>query len=293
MIPSAPAVFRVRTAAKINLALDILGRRSDGYHELRTVFQSIGLWDEIEVRPGLKLSFSCSAPELETEENLVLNAARVLREEARVSAGARLHLNKRIPWGAGLGGGSGNAAGALVLLNRLWGVRYSRERLRTLAATLGADVPYFLLGDCALAEGIGERLTAWPRKADFYLVLVMPEQRTSTAEVYSMYRHIAVEHRPDFDALRGALEAGEARALAQSLCNTLAPAAAKLCPTIDHMRSDLLQSGALGAEMTGSGSAVYGIFAREVEAARCRGELSLRYPWARLAGTVRQAIRWG
>src|SRR4030095_16311344 len=165
-VSKRPGIARglvVQTSAKVNLTLEVLRKREDGYHELATILQSVDLWDRLAVEPADSLSLVTSDPALPTDEgNLVMRAARLLREAAEVSGGARLRLEKRIPVAAGLGGGSSDAAAALWALNRMWGIRWPVIRLQELAERLGMDVPFFLGKGRALATGRGERLPPPP-----------------------------------------------------------------------------------------------------------------------------------
>lgn len=172
--------------AKINLGLEVVGRRPDGYHELVTIFQALSLADTLTVEPADELHLTCSEPALATAENLCLRAARAIQAEIGWAAGARLHLTKRIPAAAGLGGGSSDAAAALRLLDRLWGARLPTARLAALALGLGADVPFFLNGPTALATGVGEALAPLPAPSVTWLVLLRPavDVTGKTARLY-------------------------------------------------------------------------------------------------------------
>ena len=157
--------------AKINLTLEILGKRADGYHEVRTVMQTVGLADRLEVSAAADLSFTCSDPALATPDNLVYRAARLLQADYGARAGAALRLEKRIPVAAGMGGGSSDAAATIVALNRLWNLQLSPTEQRRLAAALGSDVPFFLTGGTALATGRGERITPLPPLPQYWIAL--------------------------------------------------------------------------------------------------------------------------
>ena len=175
----------LRTSAKVNLALEVLGKRGDGYHEIATVLQAVDLFDRLTVDPDETLSLHTDDPELPTDDgNLVMRAARLLQKAAGVDRGARLRLHKRIPVAAGLGGGSSDAAAALTGLNRLWGLRWPRPRLQELAVELGMDVPFFLGTGRAVARGRGEQLATLPGGGGYALVLVNPRAPLSTKEVY-------------------------------------------------------------------------------------------------------------
>lgn len=174
--------------AKVNLGLEVLRRRPDGYHDIRSLILSIDLADRLEIRsdPGGALRLRCPGGRVpEDEGNIVLRAARLLREVTGTSCGARLLLRKRIPVGAGLGGGSSDAAAALVGLNRIWRTRVHRRTLEDLAARLGSDVPFFLRGGLQLAEGRGEKLTSLPAPPSLRFIVIYPTLSISTASVYS------------------------------------------------------------------------------------------------------------
>lgn len=248
-----------RCPAKVNLSLRVLGRRSDGYHELRTVFQAVDLWDTLEAEPAEGLHLRCDPGDVPSDHtNLVLRAAAALREAAaRPDLGASLVLRKRIPVGGGMGGGSADAAGALLLLSRLWDLTLPGRRLRELAEGLGSDVPFFLQGGTALARGRGEDLVPLPFAGARPILLGFPPFGTSTAEVYAALtaRNTGVSLRrlsggnwrkdKEFSASRNDLEA---IVLAR-------------WPELDAFRAALSREGALQASVAGSGSTVFGVFA--------------------------------
>ena len=176
----------IETPAKANLTLEVLGKRDDGYHEITSVMQAISLFDRLTISVADDLSLKTDAPGLGTQDNLVYRAARLLKDRAGVSQGAEIHLCKSIPVAAGLGGGSSDAAAALLGLDRLWGLHLARDDLEELAAQLGSDVPFFLLGGTALAEGRGERVTPLPSPPTSWLVLAFQPNRleNKTAAAY-------------------------------------------------------------------------------------------------------------
>jgi 4-diphosphocytidyl-2-C-methyl-D-erythritol kinase len=257
----------VTSSAKVNLSLDVLGRREDGYHVLRTILQSVGLFDTLRFTPTSSgIVLHCRPPELESRSNLCWRAAELLQEAKGIASGVSIELEKTIPLGAGLGGGSGNAAATLLALNRLWGLNLTDEKLRDLAKRLGADVPFFLRGGCALAEGIGDELTPLPNALDAWLVLVQPDFPLATQEVYGWWDAAPVAAAPSTDAMRTALRSGDVKRIGQNLRNMIEPVVASRCPEIGIIKAQLLQSGAAGAAMTGTGSVVFGIFADESQA---------------------------
>ncbi len=270
----------LRTSAKVNLALEVLGKRDDGYHEIATVLQAVDLFDRLEVHPAETLSLRTDDPDLPTDDgNLVMRAARLLQKAAGVERGARLTLRKRIPVAAGLGGGSSDAAAALTGLNRLWGLRWPRPRLQALAVDLGMDVPFFLGTGRAVARGRGEQLAALPGGGGYALVLVNPRTPLSTREVYG---RVPVGWHAEPTGTERVIEALRRRnvsVLAAALTNNLERVIEPVLPVIGRMKAALLAAGALGAIMSGSGPTVFGL-ARSLDHARqIRARIS-RSGWA-------------
>lgn len=256
----------LKTAAKVNLTLEVLGKRTDGYHEIATVMQAVDLSDRITLDDADDLELRSSFPDVPTDSrNSALRAAAALREAAGFRGGVRITLDKRIPVAAGLGGGSSDAAGVLVGLNRLWRLRWPLERLDELAATLGSDVPFFLRGGAAVATGRGEKVEPL-RARSLALVLVNPKFPASTAEMYGRLTPAMYSDGGATKALVGSLGRSAAR-VAASLYNGMEAAAAGVFPQIAQMRAALLAAGALGALMSGSGPTVFGV-ARSYEQAR-------------------------
>ena len=254
-------------AAKINLALEVLGKRPDGYHEIATVMQAVDLSDRLVLEDAEVLELRASTPDVPTDgTNLALRAARVLREAAGVERGVRIMLDKRIPVAAGLGGGSTDAAAALIGLNRLWGLRWPAGRLAELAVTLGMDVPFFLRGGAGLGTGRGERLEPLVGGA-LALALVSPRVGASTAEIYG---GVTPEMYSDGSRARqmvAALRSRRPATVARSLYNGLERVAAARHPQVHLIQAALLAAGALGAAMSGSGLTVFGV-ARSLDHAR-------------------------
>jgi len=270
----------LRTSAKVNLALEVLGKRGDGYHEIATVLQAVDLFDRLTVDPDETLSLHTDDPELPTDDgNLVMRAARLLQKAAGVDRGARLRLHKRIPVAAGLGGGSSDAAAALTGLNRLWGLRWPRPRLQELAVELGMDVPFFLGTGRAVARGRGEQLATLPGGGGYALVLVNPRAPLSTKEVYG---RVPVGWHAEPTGTERVIEALRRRnvgVLAAALTNNLERVVEPVLPVIGRMKAALLAAGALGAIMSGSGPTVFGL-ARSLDHARqIRSRIS-RTGWA-------------
>lgn len=252
--------------AKINLTLEVLGRRGDGFHEIRSVMQRISLADTLHIRPARELSLTCSEPALEGPDNLVWRAATLLRETCAATAGAALRLDKRVPVAAGLGGGSSDCAAALIGLNELWQLRLSIERLRDLGARLGSDVPFFLLETgCALAEGRGERLTALAPLPERWLVLAKPVVGISAGAVYGALTESAWS-----DGRRTTVWLDDARqnGTVPAPFNALELAALAVEPSAVRARDALIQAGADAPVMSGSGSTYFALCHTEAGADR-------------------------
>ena len=254
-------------AAKVNLALEVLGRRNDGYHEIATVMQAVDLSDRLVLEDADVLELRTTASDVPTDgTNLALKAASTLREMAGSGRGTRITLEKRIPVAAGLGGGSTDAAAVLVGLNRLWGLRWPGARLAEVAVTLGMDVPFFLRGGAALGTGRGEQLESLPSCA-LALVLVNPRVAASTAEIYG---GVVPAMSSDGGRVRGmatALRSRQPSRVAATLGNTLERVATSRYREVEQMEAALLAAGALGAAMSGSGLTVFGV-ARSYDHAR-------------------------
>jgi 4-diphosphocytidyl-2-C-methyl-D-erythritol kinase len=269
----------LNAAAKINLTLEVLGRRNDGYHEIVTVMQTVDLSDRLVVEDADVLELRTTASDVPTDgTNLALRAAAALRDGAGVSRGARITLEKRIPVAAGLGGGSADAAAALVGLNRLWGLRWSAARLAEVAVTLGMDVPFFLHGGAALGTGRGERLEPLATCA-LALVLVNPRVGASTAEIYGGVQPDMYSDGRRGRGMAAALRSRQPTRVAATLGNALERVAAPRYRDVEQMESALLAAGALGAAMSGSGLTVFGV-ARSYDHARQIRDRIGRARWA-------------
>jgi 4-diphosphocytidyl-2-C-methyl-D-erythritol kinase len=262
--------------AKVNLTLEVLGKRPDGFHEIRSVMQRISLADTLTIAPAEKLSLTCSDASLEGPENLVWRAAELLRSELDVTQGAALHLEKRIPAAAGLGGGSSDCAAALGGLIQLWGLSVSPMRLATLAATLGSDVPFFLFASgCALAEGRGEHISPLPALPPRWLVLVKPEAGISAGAAYGA---VAPSDWSDGARTTAWLESAHASDVLPAPFNALERAALTVQPSADAARRALRDAGADAPIMSGSGSTFFALFSSE-EAANQVAERVRKAGW--------------
>jgi 4-diphosphocytidyl-2-C-methyl-D-erythritol kinase len=246
--------------AKINLILDVTGKRPDGYHELRTVFQSVFLCDTVTLSYGrpAQITLSCNRPDLPVNaENLAWRAASLLGEAYRVSQGVHISLEKRIPVAAGLGGGSSDAAAVLRGLVRFWGLPEEPDVLHSLAAQLGSDVPFCLRGGTALGSGRGETLEALPPCPHFYVVLANPGIPVSTARVYRHLAEVPPGASPDVDGLVMAVWEGDAAGVSGRLANVLERSTFSLYPAVKALKDRMLQGAP--ALMCGSGATVFAL----------------------------------
>ena len=249
--------------AKINLCLDITGIRPDGYHEVRMIMQELSLSDTVSIRreetPGIRLQ--CSDPGIPSDgRNLMVRAAERLAEFCGIGLSVSMRLEKKIPAAAGLGGGSSDAAAVILLLDRLYGLGLSVEEMQRIGLSVGADVPYFLIGGTALAEGIGEKLTELPPCPPCGILLVKPEEGASTREIYHAFDALREPLHPDVDQGIGALRNRNLTALALALGNSLERVTGGMLPVIGEIEDRMRGLGALGACMSGSGPTVFGLF---------------------------------
>lgn len=244
----------------MNLALEVLGKREDGYHELATVLQAVDLSDLLTLEEDKRIAIAVSDPGIPAgEENLAWRAAQLLKGAAGIDRGVRITLEKRIPVAAGLGGGSSDAAAVLLGLNQLWEIGWPSSRLQELAVQLGMDVPFFLGGGRALGTGRGERLEPLPSEGDLALVLVNPNFPLTTREVYGRVRPETMGDGKKVAALAAALATGDVARVARSVYNGLERAVEPAYPLITEMKRALRDAGALGCVMSGSGPTVVGV----------------------------------
>ncbi|MBI4341557.1 MAG: 4-(cytidine 5'-diphospho)-2-C-methyl-D-erythritol kinase [Candidatus Omnitrophica bacterium] len=284
--------LRVAAPAKLNLYLRVVGKRPDGYHELETIFEWIDLTDELVLEPrpsGIELT--CSDPTLSCgEDNLIMKAARLLQRAAGSRPGAAVHLAKRIPIAAGLGGGSSDAATALLGLNALWELKLDHQTLVGLAAQLGADVPCFLYNaPYVVGTGRGDicrPIAAAPRLAH---VLVVPDARLSTSEVFAGAQFSLTASKPSSSIVEHALRNGSLGELASGMWNDLEPEAIRRCPVIRTIQSALISQGCLASRLSGSGPAVFGVCRNTAHARRVARQLSEQAPASWRIETVQTA----
>jgi 4-diphosphocytidyl-2-C-methyl-D-erythritol kinase len=267
---------KIRTHAKVNLFLHVMGLRHDGYHEVETILHGVKLADDLSItpldEPGIEVDMTLDEgltgdiPEL--EDNLVYIAARALVENGATDRGVHIDLLKRIPMAAGLGGGSGNAAGILVILNEMWGLSLDRTRLGDLAGGIGSDVPYCIAGGTALAKARGEKLTRLPGPDDLWFVLGISNEPLRTRDVYKAWDDLGKPTEASSAPMTMALGGGSSIEIASLLHNDLEPIALQLRPELEAKKDALTAAGALGAAVSGSGPTLYGIASGESHAIR-------------------------
>ena len=287
--------LRVQARAKINWSLDIVGTLPNGYHDLDMLMQSVTLCDQMrfEDAEGLSLSMRMKGSRYlpADERNLVLRAARALQEATGCRKGARISLAKYIPVAAGMGGGSSDAAATLVALNRMWGTGLTDTELEKIGVTIGSDVPFCVCGGLQRAQGVGDRLTRLPMRRELYLAAFQPCRGLSTKEVFSRIGGEGEESsRPDNVSGMEALRTGNVKRLSAALGNVLEPVACEMRPAIREAIDALLAEGAAGARMTGSGSAVFGVFENAALCRRAVDALAGRYHDCRMMRTAREGV---
>ena len=275
--------------AKINWSLEILGKRPDGYHEVSTLLETISLHDDLhfEASEDGRVLLSCDNPNIPTDnDNLVVRAAHALQGRSNVELGARIRLEKRIPVKAGLGGASSNAAVALLALAQLWQVEPTVPDLFEIAAKLGADVPFFLLGGCVRATGTGTTLSPLPAESelDRHLIVITPNAVVSTVAAYAALNSRALTTKnanPILSVSQSEANAEHSQPWPQedSLKNDFESVIFDIEPEIRRTKETLLQAGALGALLAGSGSSVFGIFANREDQQRAVNDIQLEAGW--------------
>ena len=255
--------LKLKSLAKINLGLDVLGRRENGYHDVRMVMQTIYLYDNVTLQkketPGIDLKTNLFYLPVD-EKNIAYKAAKMLMDEFQIEGGISITLDKHIPVAAGMAGGSSNAATVLVGMNRLFHLGLTEEELMERGVKLGADVPYCVMRGTALAEGIGEELTQLPPLPKCYVLIAKPAISVSTKVVYEKLDAHEIEDHPDIDGILEGLEAEDIEKIAVSMGNVLERVTIEDYPIIEEIKENMKEEGALNAMMSGSGPTVFGIF---------------------------------
>lgn len=257
-----------RSYAKINLTLDVLGRRADGYHDVEMIMQTVSLFDLIIIdKTYSNIVINTNLKYLpNNDKNIAYKAAKLFLEKTGERGGVRIMIHKNIPVAAGLAGGSGNGAAVLCAMNKLFNAGFSIEELCEMGAQLGADVPYCIVGGTQLASGIGEVLKPLPDMKKSTILIVKPPINVSTGTVYEQIDNAPIETRPDTEKIIGALMSGDIKAVAENMCNVMESVTETMYPVIGGIKKKMLLNGASGAVMSGSGPSVFGIFEDENKA---------------------------
>ena len=255
--------MELKALAKINLGLDVLGRRENGYHDVRMIMQSVYLYDEVKLdqseEPGIRVRTNLGF--LPTGEgNIAYKAAQMLTDEFGIGPGIDISLNKHIPVAAGLAGGSADAAAVLFGLSRMFGLKLSQKELMERGVKLGADVPYCIMRGTVLAEGIGEELTVLPAMPKCTVLIAKPPVSVSTKVVYEALDAREITVHPDIDGIIEGLKEGNLKRIASSMGNVLESVTIPMHPVIEQIKDEMKAAGALNAMMSGSGPTVFGLF---------------------------------
>lgn len=271
--------LNLKALAKINLGLDVLRRREDGYHEVRMVMQTIHLYDRIQLKrvqsAGIRVSTNLYYLPV-NENNLVYKAAKLLMDEFHIEEGVYINLKKYIPVAAGMAGGSSDAAAVLYGMNRMFRLGLSQQELMERGVRIGADVPYCLMRGTALAEGIGEKLTPLAPAPRCPVLIAKPPVSVSTKFVYENLKLDENTVHPDIDAVLKGIEAGDLKKMAENMGNVLESVTCAHYPVIGQLKDIMLEYGAVNAMMSGSGPTVFGLFEDKAAAKKAFGEIKKR-----------------
>lgn len=280
----------INSYAKINLFLRIGKKLSSGYHNIQSVMQKIELSDTIHIEPinENKIIVECTNKELESEENLAYKAAVLLKKEYNVKQGARIFIEKNVPLEAGLGGGSSNGATVLTNLNKLWGLKLKEKQLIELAAQIGSDLPFFIMNDTALVEGIGDKIKLIKKSFGINIVLINPGFRISTKWAYAAFdkQRPKIKISANVSNLIKAIEKKDIKEIANNLHNDFEPIVIKRYKAINEIKTNLLRNNALNACVSGSGPTVFGIFNSIYEAREAFFKIQYDYPFVFLTKTI-------
>lgn len=254
--------YSTKAYAKINLGLDVLGRMPDGYHEVKMVMQTVGIYDELTFEKSDEgIVITTDSGELPVnEDNLIYKAAKLLMQKYGINAGVKINLKKNIPIAAGMAGGSTDAASTLKGINELFQLGCTEDELKEIGVKIGADVPYCVMGGTALAEGIGEKLTALEKAPQCVLLVAKPEINVSTKYVYEKLDALDSYEHPDIDGMVRAISGGDLNGIVSRLGNVLEAVTIPAHPVINDIKDVMLESGAMGSMMSGSGPTVFGIY---------------------------------
>jgi len=253
----------IKARAKINVSLDILGKRDDGYHEIKTIMQTVDLFDTITVSAadGDFITIDTNSNKIPADSsNLAYKAAEYLKKNYNISKGIKIKIDKNIPVAAGLGGGSADCAAALIAVRNLYKLSITDEELAQIGKSMGADIPYCIYGGTYLAEGIGEKLTKLPPFPNMYVLIAKPDIDVSTKWVYRNFELSKVKRLPDIDKMTDYISENNIKGICDNLCNVLESVTAEKYPVIKDIKNTMIEFGALGALMSGSGPTVFGLY---------------------------------
>lgn len=269
-----------KARAKINLGLDVCGKLDNGYHVVKMIMQEVDLYDVISFRkredPDIILSVESDDYLGDITGNLIFRAAKLMKEYYSIRQGIEIHLEKRIPVAAGMAGGSTDAATTMIAMNEMFELGQTREQLMELAVSLGADIPFCILGGTALAEGIGEKLSSLPAPRQCVLLIAKPNIMVSTREVYERLDAKEIKDHPDIDAMVQSLQTGDFDKLVGQMGNVLETVTIELHPVIQDIKDTMKACGAQNAMMSGSGPTVFGIFHNQETAGKAMQEIKNR-----------------
>ncbi|WP_300350032.1 4-(cytidine 5'-diphospho)-2-C-methyl-D-erythritol kinase [Clostridium sp.] len=275
--------MKMKAYAKINIALDAIGKREDDYHLLRMIMQTVDLYDVIDITKskGSSISISCNKHYVPTDErNLAYKAAALFKERFNIKEGINIRIKKNIPVAAGMAGGSTNAAAVLVIMNKLFNVNASLDELKELGVKIGADVPYCIEGGTALCEGIGEVITQLKPFENKILVVLKPNFGVSTKEVYTSLDINKIKKHVNIEGLISAMENDDLRYVSRNMKNVLENVTLKKHSVLKTIKEDMKRSGALGAMMSGSGPTVFAFFDNMLTAQKSFEFLKSKYKYA-------------
>ena len=271
----------LKSRAKINLSIDVLGKRQDGYHLVEMIMQTIDLYELIEIneKDNDQITIKSTSDEIPLDcNNLVYKAANLIKKTFNINKGVEIHIKKNIPVAAGMAGGSSNAAAVLVGLNKLWNLNLSNQQLEKIGLKLGADVPFCINGGAVLASGIGEELT--PIKGltkDVCILVCKPDLFVSTKEVYECIDSKDIDKRPNNKFLIECLKNEDTRQLAENMFNVLEGVTMDKHPVIQQIKDIMTNNRALGAMMSGSGPTVFGLYENREDAVKCKAILEKQF----------------
>ena len=271
--------MRIKAYAKVNISLDIVGKREDGYHLLEMIMQSIDLYDELNIEKQNKdITIKCNKPYVPTDErNLAYKAAKLFIEKYNINSGVNISIKKNIPVCAGLAGGSTDGAAVLKAMNKIFGVEASDEELMELGLKLGADVPYCIKGGTALCTGVGEKVTELKNFKDKILVLVKPPFGVSTKSVYQEFDLSKVRSHPNTEIIIKAIEENDLKLVSNNMKNLLENVTLRKHKVLINIKEEMRALGSIGAMMSGSGPTVFAFFDDMLKAQRCFEKMKLKY----------------